>query len=103
MDTDEINQEEQAGEGGTRRPQWIDTSTRPTGHTVPVETGRGQAVNVNVGAPFAETIDSIANQANYGGYYRVFLNGQEMLEPDEAPATIQEGQRIAICAYDKVG
>ena len=75
----------------------------PQGGVVSVETGRGNAVSVPVGAPFQSTIESIAEQANYGGYFRVFLNGSEILEPSEAPQSIEEGMRIAIVAYDKVG
>lgn len=71
--------------------------------TVVVETGRGSSVRAAVGAPFAETIERIADQANYGGYFRVYLNGGEIVDPTNAPPRIEAGMRIAITAYDKVG
>jgi len=77
-------------------------ATRPTG-SVFVDVGRGEPVEVPVGAPFVETLDRLAEQAHYGGDYRVFLNGSEVLYIEEAPATVEEGQRIAITSYDKPG
>ena len=82
--------------------------------TVPVETGRGQVVDVQVGAPFVETVEKLAEQAHYGGYFRVFLNEVEMTENpwlDDAhtqlnptyPKTVQQGMRISLTSYDKVG
>jgi len=86
---------------------------RDTSHRRPevvmVETGRGMAVQAQVGVPFESTIDAIAERANYGGDYRVFINGSEILSPTEIPLdasgqpNIQAGQRIAITAYDKPG
>ena len=74
----------------------------PSG-SVFIETGRGQTAEVQAGAPFAETVDRVAEEAHYGGYFRVFLNGEEILEPSEAPDTIEPGMRISITSYDKVG
>lgn len=71
--------------------------------TVPVETGRGNAVNVPVGADFVPTIERLADEANYGGYYRVFLNGIEIINPTDAPPRIESGMRICLTSYDKVG
>lgn len=85
---------------GVGRGGWIDTT--PT-QTVMVETGRGNAVAVQVGAPFRETVERIAEAAHYGGSFRVYLNAEEVIEPGEAPTSIQPGMRIAITAYDKVG
>lgn len=73
------------------------------GGSISIETGRGNAVLVDVGAPFMETIERQAQEANYGGYFRVFLNGQEIIEPTDSPEFIESGQRIAITSYDKVG
>jgi hypothetical protein len=70
---------------------------------VSIETGRGEAVSVPAGSPFRETVERLSDQANYGGFYRVFLNGSEVIEPEDAPAVIEPGMRIAITAYDKVG
>lgn len=74
-----------------------------TTERVHIETGRGQTAEAQVGQPFTETIERVADQANYGGYFRVFLNGEEVLEPTQAPEFIEPGQRIAITSYDKVG
>ena len=49
--------------------------TRAIG-SVHIETGRGQTA---VGQPFGSTIERIAEEAHYGGYFRVFLNGEEIL------------------------
>ena len=83
--------EEPAGWGGNGRD------------TVQVETGRGNAISVSVGVPFSATMEQLAEEAHYGGYYRVFLNGSELISPEEAPDIIEAGMRIAITSYDKVG
>jgi len=70
---------------------------------VMVETGRNNSVAVPVGSPFGAAVDAISNEANYGGYYRVFLNGSEVIHESDAPEFIEVGQRIAITSYDKVG
>ena len=76
----------------------------PTGGgSIHIDIGRGHTVEVQVGAPFQETIERIADDAHYGGFFRVFLNGEEILEPTDAPETIQQGMRIALTSYDKVG
>ncbi len=80
-----------------------DWSPDTPGGEVFVETGRGQAIEVQAGAPFKETIERIADEAHYGGYFRVFLNGEELLDPDESPEAVEPGMRIAITSYDKVG
>ena len=79
-----------------------DQATRPTG-SVFVDVGRGEPMEVQVGAPFVETLNRLAEMAHYGGDYRVFLNGSEVLYIEEAPATIEAGMRIAITSYDKPG
>jgi hypothetical protein len=73
------------------------------GNTVPVDVGRGQVINVRVGSPFVATLEELAERANYGGFFRIYLNGSEIPEPSDAPATIESGMRIAITSYDKVG
>lgn len=79
-----------------------------------IDTGRGGTAEAQVGAPFVETIERVADEFHYGGFFRVFLNGEEQLEspwlneehtelnPDY-PDTIESGMRIAITSYDKVG
>jgi len=79
------------------------TGAAPTANTMFIETGRGNAVEIPVGVPFEETIKRLADEAHYGGFFRVFVNGLEVINPTDAPATIEAGQRIAITAYDKVG
>lgn len=88
-------------EEGDATHRWDGVAT--TGELVFVETGRGQTAEVRVGTPFQEAVEQVANEAHYGGYYRVFLNGEEVLEPEEAPTAIEAGMRIAITSYDKVG
>ena len=98
--TDEVREE--AGETQHTTPvRWADRVAHPEG-SVFVETGRGQSVEVQVGAPFAETIERLADEAHYGGFFRVFLNGEELLEPEESPTTIEPRMRIVITSFDKV-
>lgn len=92
-------------EGGQEEtpPRWGTPETPQPTVSVFIETGRGQTTEVLVGSPFSETIERLAEQAHYGGYFRVFLNGEEILNPGEAPATVESGMRIALTSYDKVG
>lgn len=86
------------------RPEGWATAERTTAQPVFVDVGRGgQPAPVNVGDPFPQTIERLSDEANYGGWFRVWLNGNEIVEPEDAPATIEEGMRIAITSYDKVG
>jgi hypothetical protein len=102
---------EEAPQGGAtpaenaspREGEWGGTRTQQPVATIPIDTGRGQVVEVPVGAPFSETIERVADEAHYGGYFRVFLNGSELVDPEEAPEKIEASQRIAITSYDKVG
>jgi len=82
-------------------PRWTNQVAHPT-ESVFVETGRGEAVEVQAGAPFAETVEHLADQAHYGGYFRVFLNGSEILNPAESPQILEPGMRVVITSYDKV-
>ena len=50
-----------------------------------------------------QTLERLAEDAHYGGYFRIFLNGNEVINPEDSPATVEAGSRIAITAYDKVG
>lgn len=110
MSEDEVREEgaeEEDEEGGELTPArrgWAGATPHPQ-EPIFVETGRGQTAEVQVGAPFAETIERIADEAHYGGYFRVFLNGREILEPSEmvnpdgTPKPIEPGMRIAITSY----
>ena len=97
---DEVEEEEEELEPYVR-PAFGREATG--GGSVNIETGRGQTAEVQVGAPFQETIERVADEAHYGGYFRVFLNGDELLDPNEAPTVVEAGMRIAITSYDKVG
>jgi len=101
MDENEEMVEEEEEEEEVR-PAWGGVE-RPAGGSLFVDTGRGHTAEVQVGAPFKETIESVADEAHYGGYFRVFLNGNEVINPEDAPESIEAGQRIVITAYDKVG
>jgi len=90
------DEEGEVAEGG-----W--TTGESGGENVYVDTGRGQAVPVPVGSPFVATLERLAEEAHYGEYFRVFLNGEEVINPDDAPETIESGMRIMITSYDKVG
>ena len=98
--------EEEAEEEGVEfypPPQgWSACSDHPT-ESVFIDTGRGQTVEVPVGSPFQLTLERIAEEAHYGGYFRVFLNGGEVVNPEEAPTAIEANMRIAVTSYDKVG
>ena len=98
--------EEEAEEEGVEvypPPQgWLAQADHPT-ESVFIDTGRGQTVEVPVGSPFQLTLERIAEEAHYGAYFRVFLNGGEVVNPEEAPTAIEASMRIAVTSYDKVG
>lgn len=83
------------------RRQWAEETREQ--QPIFIDTGRGQGVEVQPGAPFTQTVEMLADQAHYGGYFRVFLNGSEVIDPEDSPQTIEPGMRVAITAYDKVG
>ena len=95
-------QDEEEG-GAVEETQPAEWGTREEATTVHIETGRGATVEVPVGSNFKETMERVADGAHYGGYFRVFLNGEELVEPEESPEVIEAGMRIAITSYDKVG
>lgn len=98
---EEAVEEEPAAEEVEERREAFGQET--TDGIIHIETGRGQTTEVQAGAPFGETIERVADEAHYGGFFRVFLNGEEILNPEEAPEKIEPGMRIAITSYDKVG
>ena len=69
---------------------------------VSVEVGGGH-VEVPVGADFVNTIEQVAREHHFGGYFRVFVNSNELVNPGDAPGQIEAGMRIALTSYDKVG
>ena len=105
---DEELEEEESGRSRELEESEDEVETPPTPwgegiEAIKVETGRGEAVDVAAGSPFVETIHRIAVQANYGRFFRVFLNGVELLDTADAPQLIEPGMRIAVTPYDKVG
>jgi len=99
---DEGELEDVGEEESTPRTPLTARATRQAG-SVFVDVGRGDPIEVQTGSPFVETLDRLAGLAHYGGDYRVFLNGSEILYIEEAPATIEDGMRLAITSYDKPG
>ena len=84
------------------REDWHDPNVAAP-QTVFIDTGRGGTEQVNVGTPFSGAVERIAESAHYGGYFRVYLNGSEIVNPEDSPETITADMRIAITSYDKVG
>ena len=106
MDEEEVREEEEEEEEDEDEEQPTQTwaeGQRGEGQSVFVETGRGQSVEVPANSPFASTVERLANEAHYGGWFRVFLNGAEVVNPEDSPETIEPGMRVAITSYDKVG
>lgn len=100
----ELEEEEEEDTWEEPRPGgWTPGVDAGVGGSVFVDTGRGGAAEVQAGALFKEALEHIAEEAHYGGYFRVFLNGDELINPEDAPETIEPGMRIAITSYDKVG
>ena len=104
LELEDEEPEEVVGEDEEWTPpaRWA-TPERTAGQPIFVDVGRGQAVPVNEGDPFEATLTRLADEAHYGGFYRVYLNGSEIINPEDSPATIEPGMRVAITAYDKVG
>ena len=99
---EELEEEDEVDEDLSTAPAWGGGHEEET-QSVFVDTGRGHVEEVAVGANFAETIERLAEAAHYGGYFRVFLNSSEIVDPEQSPEMIESGMRIAITAYDKVG
>ena len=104
MDDEERDEleDEEADEDYTPPARWA-TPERTAGQPIFVDVGRGQTIQVNAGDPFEATLTRLADEAHYGGFYRVYVNGSEIINPEDSPATIEPGMRLAITAYDKVG
>lgn len=100
---EEEREEEEEEEGAEDDRRGWTPGEAGAGGSIHIDTGRGQAVEVQAGASFRETLERVADEAHYGGYYRVFLNGVELINPEDAPDTVEAGMRIAVTAYDKVG
>lgn len=68
---------------------------------VRITTPRGP-VEVEPGAPFAETVKRIATEKGMANF-RVILNDAEIEDQVLAPATIGETDNIVIFPFDKAG
>jgi len=100
-DEDEEDEDNEPIEGEIVTPAWGEGQTP---RTIFIDTGRsGQTAEVRVGDPFQETVKEVSERAHYGGYFRVYLNGTEVVNPEDAPRAIESGMRIALTPYDKVG
>jgi len=95
--------EDEVEEGGGEEEERGWTAGRLETQTVPVDTGRGQVVEVPAGSAFVPTLERLAEEAHYGGYFRIFVNGNEVVNPEDSPDTLEPGMRVAITSYDKVG
>ena len=67
--------------------------------TVFIGTDRGEITQVQVGEPFVRAIRQVAEEAHYEGCFRVYLNGDELPNPEDAPTAIEAGMGIAITSY----
>lgn len=65
-------------------------------------TVNGVVKEVEVGSNFRDTILSEARNAGYKKF-RVFVDGEELDDPSEAPEVIAEGMDISIRPYDVAG
>lgn len=61
----------------------------------------GSSIPVSPGSSMVETVKRMALDAGYGKF-RVFINNAE-IKPSEAPALINENDKIEIRPYDKAG
>ncbi len=94
----------EGGEGGEQEhPRGWSEEQRGQTQPIHVDTGRGNTQEVSPGSLFASTLERLADEAHYGGYFRVFLNGSEVINPQDSPETIEPGMRVCITSYDKVG
>lgn len=62
----------------------------------------GGLVDLEPGLNFKTTVNEYAVFAGYTKY-RVFLNGEEILAPSDAPETISALDRVEVVPYDKAG
>lgn len=61
----------------------------------------GNERSVSPGTNLAEAVRSAANEAGYQKF-RVYINGTE-IKPENAPATVVEGDTIKVTPYDVAG
>jgi hypothetical protein len=62
----------------------------------------GARIEVEPGTSFGSRIVAAARDAGYGKF-RVFLNGNEITDPKDAPEIFNEGDYVAVTAYDVAG
>ena len=101
MDEDEVLSPVDEDEEQPDSPSGWATEERTQAQPIYVDTGRGRGVEVQAGSPFAATMERLADEAHYGGYFRVFVNGSEVINPEDSPGTIESGMRIALASYNR--
>jgi hypothetical protein len=76
----------------------VPTNERPSGATVLIN---GSYQNLEVGAPFLQSMQNMALQAGLGKF-KVWLNGVEV-RPSSAPAEISADMSCEIRPFDEAG
>lgn len=76
----------------------VPMTDRPTGASVLVN---GSYQNLEVGAPFLQSVQAVALQAGFGKF-KVWLNGIEV-RPSSAPAEVSADMSVEIRPFDEAG
>jgi len=76
----------------------VPTTDRPDGASILVN---GSYQNLEVGAPFLQSVQSVALQAGFGKF-KVWLNGTEV-RPSSAPAEVTDQMSVEIRPFDEAG
>lgn len=76
----------------------VPTNDRPTGASVLVN---GSYRNLEVGAPFLQSVQNVALQAGFGKF-KVLLNGTEV-RPSTAPSVIESDMNLEVRPFDEAG
>jgi len=76
----------------------VPTTDRPEGASILVN---GSYQNLEMGAPFLQSVQQIALQAGFGKF-KVWLNGTEV-RPSSAPAEVSSDMSVEIRPFDEAG
>ena len=76
----------------------VPATERPAGASVLVN---GSYRNLEAGAPFLQSVQSIALQAGFGKF-KVWLNGTEV-RPSSAPSVVESNMSVEIRPFDEAG
>ena len=60
-------------------------------------------VSVPAGTPFREAVIEAAIAQGYTGAVRVYLNGVELVNPNDAPEVLAPGDAVTTTPFDKAG